>query len=253
MSGVEPDIGGLGDGEVDGQGDGPIMQDPVSQAPVTDGEIYERILAAVLDHRLAPGTKLVEERLGEAFGVSRTRIRPVLARLASEQIVVLTPNRGASIASPTAEEAQEVFAARALIEPTLVERFIENATAADLRALSRVIEEEDAALLRRDRRSAIRLSGEFHLQIAERAGNRTLEKILRELVSRTSLILMTFERTEHQGGCGDEHRGLVDAIAARDATLAKRLMRKHLGHIEAHLDFRPAAPARGELSQLLAR
>ncbi|WP_341676492.1 GntR family transcriptional regulator [Niveibacterium sp. SC-1] len=234
-------------------GDGLFSEGPAALAPVTDGEIYERILEAVLDHRLAPGTKLVEERLGEAFGVSRTRIRPVLARLASEQIVVLTPNRGASIASPTAEEAHEVFAARALIEPTLVEGFIAHATEADLRALTRVIEEEDAALVRHDRRSAIRLSGEFHLQIAERAGNRTLEKILRELVSRTSLILMTFERREHQGGCGDEHRGLVEAIAARDATLAKRLMRKHLGHIEAHLDFRPAAPVRVALTQLLAR
>ena len=60
-----------------------------------------------------------------AFGVSRTRIRPVLVRLANEQVVTLTPNRGAAIAQPTAQEAREVFEARRLIEPRLVELFID--------------------------------------------------------------------------------------------------------------------------------
>src|SRR4051812_6679393 len=106
---------------------------------LTDGDIYERIVDAILDHRLAPGTKLVEEKLGRAFGVSRTRIRQVLVRLASEQLVVLSLNRGAAVACPTPEEAREVFGARQLIEPTLVEAFMEVAQTRDFSALSRVI------------------------------------------------------------------------------------------------------------------
>ena len=48
----------------------------------TQDEIYEKIYGAILEHRLHPGTKLVEERLAEIFNVSRARIREVLARLA---------------------------------------------------------------------------------------------------------------------------------------------------------------------------
>ena len=93
-------------------------------APLSDAEMYERVISAILDHKLPPGTKLVEDKLASAFGVSRTRIRPVLVRLANEQVVTLTPNRGATIAQPTEQEAREVFEVRRLIEPSLVERFI---------------------------------------------------------------------------------------------------------------------------------
>ena len=68
-------------------------------------EIYEKIYVAIVEHRLHPGTKLVEERLAEIFGVSRARIREVLARMAHEQIVELIPQRGAYVAKPTIEQA----------------------------------------------------------------------------------------------------------------------------------------------------
>src|SRR5947199_8340847 len=61
----------------------------------TPDEIYERIVSAIFEHRLAPGTKLGEDRLAAIFGVSRSRIRPALARLAHEKLVRLEPNRWA--------------------------------------------------------------------------------------------------------------------------------------------------------------
>lgn len=221
---------------------------PLSTVEVmTDADIYERIVEAILDHRLAPGTKLVEEKLGRAFGVSRTRIRQVLVRLAAEQLVVLTLNRGAAVACPTPEEAREVFGARALIEPPLVETFVSRAQARDFSALQRLINEEEAARRAGKRQIAIRLSGEFHLHIAERANHRTLEKMLRELVSRTSLILMTYEKSPaHAPGCPcDDHRGLLDAMVAGEVAAAKRLMKRHLAQLEKSLllDARPAESA----------
>ena len=108
-------------------------------AALTDNEMYERMVSAILDHRLLPGTKLGEDRLATAFGVSRTRIRPVLVRLASEQVVTLTPNRGAAVAQPTVQEAREVFEVRRMIEPTLVELFITHAAQDDIERRVRVL------------------------------------------------------------------------------------------------------------------
>jgi DNA-binding GntR family transcriptional regulator len=214
---------------------------------LTENEIYERMVATILDHRLPPGTKLIEDRLATAFGVSRTRIRPVLVRLANEQIVTLTPNRGAMVAEPTEKEAREVFEVRRMIEPTLIECFIASAGPEDMAVLTRCIADEEAARASGDMRRAIRLSGDFHLHIANAAGHQTLGRILRELVSRTSLILMTYSSNHAQTrveatACGcDEHRALLDAIRLRDPREAARLMREHLAQLESQLQFTPPA------------
>lgn len=224
---------------------------------LSDNDMYERMVSAILDHRLPPGTKLVEDKLAAAFGVSRTRVRPVLVRLASEQVVTLTPNRGASIAQPTPEEALEVFEARRLIEPRLVELFIANATDAHIAALRACVDEEESARAGGDMRRAIRLSGDFHLHIAQAAGHQTLGRILRELVSRTSLILMTYSPSharerEEATACGcREHRALIDAIRLRDAKEAARRMLDHLARIETQLEFTPPASEVPDLATLL--
>ena len=230
----------------------------MSQAPaaLTDNEMYERMISAILDHRLPPGTKLVEDKLASAFGVSRTRVRPVLVRLANEQVVTLIPNRGATIAQPSEQEAREVFEARRLIEPTLVELFIAKADKADIKRLKACIDDEEAARRAGDIRRAIRLSGDFHLHIAERAGHQTLGRILRELTSRTSLILMTYSSAharerEEATACGcREHRALLDAIRLGDAREAGRRMRDHLTRLETELQFGAVADPAPDLGAL---
>lgn len=242
----------------------------VDALPVTalsDAEIHARIVAAVMDHRLLPGTKLVEDKLGQAFGVSRTRVRQVLIRLANEQLVTLLPHRGASIAQPTVQEAREVFEVRRLVEPTLLARFIEQASAPQRLALAHNIADEEAARAAGDRHAAIRLSGEFHLLIAEGAGHRTLQRLLRELVSRTSLVLMTYGRDDVHApskrrmprpqplrvqACGcREHRAVLTAIERNETEAATRLMLQHLAALEATLEFHLPAPPTTDLVQLL--
>lgn len=217
----------------------------MSAVAVTEEAIYAQVLAAVRDQRLPPGTKLVEDRLAQAFGVSRTRIRPVLVRLANEQIVQLTPNRGAAVAQPTATEAREVFEARQLVEPTLVARFVAIASEGDLQALASNIADEEAARRDGDRAAAIRLAGDFHLLLANASGQQTLARMLRELIARTSLVLMCHARPDRRFGCGcTAHRGLLDALRARDARRATRLMRLHLRQLQAQLQ-QPGAAGEG--------
>ena len=90
-------------------------------------EIYERILTAITEHRLQPGTQLVEDRLAKIFDVSRTKIREATVRLVHDRIANNIPNRGAFVASPSADEAREIFVARRLIEPELMRMAARNA------------------------------------------------------------------------------------------------------------------------------
>ena len=214
-----------------------------TEAGLSDQAIYERIVESVLDHRLPPGTRLTEDKLGSIFGVSRTRIKPILVRLANEKIITLTHNRGASVAQPTFEESQEIFETRRLIEPVLLRRFMAHAQAEDIAVLSRMVAQERLAQDQGDMHKAIGLSGEFHLYIAQKARHETMGRLLRELVSRTCLIIMAWgspdrlQRREH-AACGcQEHRQLLDAIRLRDADVAVQLLDAHLATIESQLHF----------------
>ncbi len=94
----------------------PARTGKAGRSGTQDDIVYAHIFEAILEQRLAPGTKLSEEALGEIFGVSRTIIRRALSRLAHESVVLLRPNRGAVVASPTVEEARQVFFSRRMVE-----------------------------------------------------------------------------------------------------------------------------------------
>ena len=250
-----------------GAGDSTDMH--TSPPALSDAEIHDHLVAAVLDQRLLPGTKLVEDKLGQVYGVSRTRIRQVLIRLAQAQVVTLSPNRGASVAQPSVQEAREVFEVRRLIEPTLLQRAIQRASDADLQALATQIAQEEQARADGQRGLALRLSGEFHLQLATLAGHATLARLLGELVSRTSLILMAYGsaaplrqaappgngRPERPARWVDacnchEHRGLLAALRLRDTAAAQALMLQHLDALEATLCFNLPEPGPGLVALL---
>ena len=87
---------------------------------MTSEEMHQLLFNAITEHTLRPGTKLREEELAEAFGVSRTRIRELLFRLNHLGIVDLPPRRTALVAKPTEKEAREVFHARRVLEMGIV-------------------------------------------------------------------------------------------------------------------------------------
>ena len=198
-------------------------------------EIYERIYIAILEHRLHPGTKLGEEKLADIFGVSRARVREVLARLAHEQIVELFPQRGAYVAKPTIEQARDVFEARRLIEPAVLRRLVDTLTPDKINRLRQHVELEADARRRGDKRAVIRLSGEFHTLASELAGNSALARSMRELCMLTCLTIFLYDAPTAQSCRDDEHQQIIDAVAKRDRAKAEKLMLDHLDHIEGSL------------------
>src|SRR5450830_78956 len=171
-----------------------------------DDIVYAHIFEAILEQRLAPGTKLSEEALGEIFGVSRTIIRRALSRLAHEGVVLLRPNRGAVVASPSVEEARQVFLARRLVERAITELAVQHATAEQLAELRQMVNDER-------------------------------DSFPRSLVSQTSLIIAQYESGNRSHCSYDEHTQLIDAIEARDAALAVNLMMHHMDHIDSKLNL----------------
>ncbi len=201
---------------------------------IDTAQVHEQIWSAIVDHRLPPETRLVEGELCEIFGVGRTRMRQVLQRLAHERVVTLMRNRGAMVSKPSVREAREVFAARRLIETSIVETVVKSATRKDIKRLQEHVAREQDAWRANDRRAILKLSGEFHLLLAEAADNSILLEVLRDLVSRSSLIIAVYQSPGASPCPPDAHRELTATLERRERAAVK-LMVQHLDHVFADL------------------
>lgn len=203
----------------------------------SDEHIYQEMYRAIIDHRIPPGTALHEESLTSAFGVSRTVIRKVLQRLSHGHLVNIVPNRGASVARPSAEEARHVFDARRVIERILVARLATTISDAGIDLLIQSVSAEAAAHESGNKPESIKLSGDFHRHLATLAGNVVLAAFLNELVSRTSLIIALYESPGAVACSHGEHLEIVAALQRHDAGKSVQYMEHHLQHIEAQVEL----------------
>ena len=209
-----------------------------------EDRVFHAIIDAVLDHRLAPGTKLKERELAEIFGVSRGAVRAALTRLGHSLLVELRPNRGAVIANPSLAETRDMFEARRVIESAIVQRLARSLTAKQVAELRAFVAEESRAYRKGDHKAGQRLSIRFHKVLSELAGNSALDRFMEHLICRTPLLALA--RTGRIAYCGaDEHRQVVEALARRDAAAAVRRMTEHLTNVESQLlaEELPNAPA----------
>ncbi len=234
---------------MDNEGIGSATPDDLRQSR-TDGAIFDRIVAAILEQKLAGGAKLPEAALCDAFDCSRSQIRRVLVVLAERGVVTLHPNRGAFVATPSAEEARDVFEARRAIERSIVlsaaARIAPDALS-ELRANARAGAIAEAS---GDLSQSIRLSGQFHLRLAEVAGNTVLTRFLEDLVTRTSLIIGLYGSRVARSCSESEHDALVDALARGDGPAAAAVMEHHLKHVENALDIRDSVDAPVDVRRL---
>ncbi len=220
-------------------------------AEADESVIVERIYNAVMEQRLAPRTKLSESGLCETFGVGRMRVRRALLLLSSQGIVDLRSNRGAYVACPDKAEANDVFAARMLIEPPVVKQLAQNPSAINLALLTEHIALENSARAQNERTKIIRLSGEFHTKLAQSTGNKFVTRMMRELVTRTSLIVGLFGSSSNTSCPDDEHSNILDAIHSQKPDQAEKLLISHLRHIQSGLDMDARQEPQSDLTSIL--
>lgn len=222
------------------------------QAGVSTQQIVERVWLSIAERRLRPGVQLKEGQMAEIFEVSRARIRQALAALEREGLVTIIPNRGAFVCQPSVDEARDVFFVRRSVERCAIERIGGALSPADLERLRSHVDHERTANANDVTTDIIKLSGGFHLLLAELSGSDFLFGMMRDLISRTSLITAVYRNTA-RFNCGpDEHAEIVDALAAGDVKTAVRLMEHHLDHVESELDLRDARDQSHDLKAALA-
>ena len=216
-------------------------------------DICVQLQNAILQHRLLPGAKLSEDEVGELFGVGRTVVRTALQALAHSELVAIERNRGAFVAKPTKQEANEVFEARALVEPRVARMAAERCRDADARRLRSHLKAEQKALSDGDLGTALSMSGQFHIAIADIADHQVLGRMIRSLISRSSLIIALYWKRRETTCESHSHTALVNALASNDQEAAEEIMQSHLVDLHSGLDLKKQEPDQVPLAQALQK
>jgi DNA-binding GntR family transcriptional regulator len=222
---------------------GPGPGAAASRPATATARVYDGIYRAIVEHRLAPGTRLREEELAESFSVSRTVVRQALQRLAQDQIVELRHNRGAQVPAPGIEDAAPVFDARRVVECEIARRLGGRLLPAELSELQALVEAEAAAEARGDSAAAIGHSGEFHRTLARLAGNPVFVKLLDELLPTTSLLMALYKPPGRPACQAHRHEEMLAALREAGSAGSAAEMRRHLDELERCLTPQPVAGA----------
>ncbi len=218
-----------------------------------ESRIYASITSALLQGKLAPGQQLVERELAAAFGCTRGALRKVLARLGFEGKLVLEPNRGAFVPSPSEDDIREVYRARQIVEAGVVVALCGALDAAARRRLAAHVRSEKKAVREGHVDEAVRLAGQFHVLLTELAGGAQLHDMVAQLVAKTELYKALFDPSKGSACAPDEHTQIIEALEAGKLDTALAAMREHLAELEARVLEQVRLRAGHDLKAVFAR
>lgn len=197
--------------------------------------VYMELRGKILSRELKPAQRLLEVKIANEMGVSRTPVREALRRLANEGLVKIVPNSGARVASPSSHEMDNSYSVREYLENMSVE--LACRTGMDKRTLERLdglVRDGDAAYDAGDVDAFLAANNDFHRIIAEAGKNYVLSEYVDNIIQRTNVYIYFYSKfIEADNKSSGEHRAILRAIAQRDRIGAQELMKQHLERVHA--------------------
>jgi DNA-binding GntR family transcriptional regulator len=188
---------------------------------------YEALRAAIESGELEPGAPLRLANLQESLGMSPTPIREALRLLQADGLVSHKPHYGMIVAEYSAEDVEEVYRLRMVLEPLATALCAERATDAELQAIHEINDRYRDTIGRRGKQhDAVSLNVAWHHAIYSASRSRYLE----EFIARLGALVpnKAFWRADHAEWSASDHDTVTRALLARDPASAAELMRRHI-------------------------
>jgi DNA-binding GntR family transcriptional regulator len=201
------------------------------------GEIvYETLREAIIKQILKPGERLMEQELAEEMGVSRTPVREALRKLELEGYVVMIPRKGAYVAGLSIKDINNVFEIRGALETLAAGLAASRATQEEIEEMERNLVMEAALFETSDLPKTIEVDTRFHELIYRASKNNRLQNMLKDLRDQVQRFRTTTLAVPGRMKFAlDEHRRIVEAIAAGNVQEAKLAIREHIENAESAL------------------
>ena len=193
-------------------------------------QVFERLEAEILSGKYQRGEVVTELQLCAELGVSRTPVREALRRLSQEHLIEDSP-RGTVVLGVVRKDFEDMCAIRLRIEGLAVRGFIDNLSEDSLRQLREAVEFQEFYLNKSDPDHIKAMDSRFHELIYQNCGSALLCDTLSPLHKKVQKFRrLSIEQAGRAETSVKEHRAIYEAIAAKDADLAERLMNEHIGN-----------------------
>ena len=204
----------------------------VNKGPSLTELAYESVKRYLLSGKLPEGARLTEESLASQLGISKSPVREALNRLETEGLICIEARRGAYVRTFSAQEAQELYDLREVLEVYALS--IVRITPEFLDELSRSIERTTQHLAQGDKFAHVQEDIHFHGLIARATDNQELGNVLENLQQK---CVLSRAKTYHLSASTApvSHYRIYDALAAGDREEAMRQMREHIAYVRSTL------------------
>jgi DNA-binding GntR family transcriptional regulator len=192
-------------------------------------EVADRLRELIRDGMLEPRARVNELELAERFGISRTPLREAIKILATEGLLDLLPNRGARVASISAEETDEVIEVVAGLEAMAGDLACRSITDGEVAEIAAKHASMLDAWRSQDNAAYFKLNREIHEAIMAASRNRTLQGIYATLSGRIQRARYAAHKTPEQWQKAvREHEDMLEALRARDGARLAAVLREHI-------------------------
>jgi DNA-binding GntR family transcriptional regulator len=199
---------------------------PVERPAPLREAVYDALVEMIITAELQPGQHLVENDLAAQLGVSRQPVREALQRMQTEGWVDLRPALGAFVHVPTEDEADQLLAARTLLEAESARLAAEQATPEQVERLWELHRIGEAALAADDQERVVAANAALHSHVVSMSGNKVLADLIGSVDRRVRWYYLPIARARGKDAW-DEHAELIEAIASGNCCQAGSLMRRH--------------------------
>jgi DNA-binding GntR family transcriptional regulator len=213
---------------------------PVDGGLVLKDRIYEELKRAIIAVNVYADSeeyRLDERQLSEDLGVSRTPIREALCRLEIEGFVRTIPRRGAFVARKSKKEILEMITVWSALEGTAARLITEHASDEDIATLRKMFATFDEAGVQANIDEYSETNINFHQALLNLSHCDLLKKLTENLfLHMRSIRMRTISEDNRAHRSIIDHLHIIEALEARDAELAERLVRQHTLNLAAHVE-----------------
>ncbi|MBU7435817.1 GntR family transcriptional regulator [Paraburkholderia fungorum] len=197
-------------------------------------QVENTIRDAIMAGRFRPGARLVERDLCERLGVSRTSVREALRKLEAEKLVTIIPHKGPMVATISADEVQDLYALRGLLESFAAREFARVASDEAIAEFGAAAKELRAQATAGSRDGVLKAKSRLYDVLLSNCGNALISEMLNSLYSRINLLRATSLMAPDRLSISlKEIDRLYKALKARDADAAEAAAKLHVSNAQA--------------------
>jgi DNA-binding GntR family transcriptional regulator len=187
-------------------------------------QAYKKVRSMIISKKLVPGQKIVQDKLAESLGISRTPLRSALQILEAEYLVQSVPRKGVIVKEFSDKEIVELYDCRIALEGTASSLFTTIASDAEIDRLSGLFQPFSESPI--DANKYQIADSIFHDSIVQGCGNSFLSKLFKQ--GNILLIINMVGLVRPPEETLNEHLNIISAMKKRDSDSAEALVRSHL-------------------------